>query len=787
MNRKKGNKDSNSFRYIFRYFFKLNNQRKGQVTIFIIIGLLLLFTFAAILYLTRSTAEEKLTAEGEPVVREAPTEFKPIQIYTENCLRQIGKRGLLILGEQGGYIYPELIGEYSSSNPTDSDGLNLEPLKVPYWHYNAEPNSRNKVSLASLQPKLFSRDDPGMSVEAQLSRFISERLDACLDSYSPFIRQGFEVAESPRQITVQVAPVSVNVLMETKLEAARGPSEHTFDQFFIKIPLELSRYYQLAAKITQAEKNYSFLERQGLDLIEIYSGVDPEKLPPTYDFRAGFGGIYWTADDVERKMTSLLATHIPMLRFLGSANMFDYQFPVSDLSPVYQANYDNMVLALDGGEGLSISFDYFNWPIYLHLTEDHSIGPQELLFTNTVSSFPQFTLAMQRYRNYYDVSYPVLISIQDGQALDGEGFSFNFALESNLRNNWIVEDGGETIKLPQAANSMVCDENKRNTELVKTIVVDSFSGEELEAVRIGLTIPEEKDCFIGQTDEHGELEAKYPLVSGGVVNFIKDDYLTNFYPIDTYAFREEPGLIGYAIAGFLEEVVPMHQFRMINVSVKKAAVEKCINGHCYFSHSLLSHSQFTAGEVVHSYQPAGLDSTHKWVFTGVKQSLSPDETATLSLERVSGNTPGVNEGFRSMAVVAGSQTSPIELVPGIYKVSGNLVKNGMVIFPAEERCIEATVIPVVWEPEECFDIEEMVLDSFMGGVIEWDEEGSYFEITPEQLYTSRELTFYILSQNILNVPEEAHQRVIEDLQVVGQLGNISKMPGIRQSLEPRFS
>ena len=57
-------------------------------------------------------------------------------------------------------------------------------------------------------------------------------------------------------------------------------------------------------------------------------------------------------------------------------------------------------------------------------------------------------------------------------------------------------------------------------------------------------------------------------------------------------------------------------------------------------------------------------------------------------------------------------------------------------------------------------------------------------ITPEQLYGSEELTVYVLTFNPYAVPEQAHLRVIEDLQVMGQLGNFSQI--LRDELEPTF-
>src|SRR3989338_4190797 len=100
--------------------------KRGQITIFILVGVIILFAIAAVLYITKTSATEQFTAESEPVIATVPQEFQPLNSYTEKCLEDTAVQGLRILGQQGGYIYPELVGEFSASAPTDADGLDLD-------------------------------------------------------------------------------------------------------------------------------------------------------------------------------------------------------------------------------------------------------------------------------------------------------------------------------------------------------------------------------------------------------------------------------------------------------------------------------------------------------------------------------------------------------------------------------------------------------------------------------------------------------------------------------------
>ncbi|MBI2661860.1 hypothetical protein HYX11_00180 [Candidatus Woesearchaeota archaeon] len=784
--------DSNRFLKIFREIFTNNftnkQGRRGQVTVFIIMGIIILFSVAAIIYFTKVAAIQKIVEEKEPTIAVVPQEFQPIQIYTENCLKQIGKQGLQVLGEQGGYIYPELVGKFSGSKVTDTDGIDLQPLKVPYWHYNIKVNSEAEVLYSSLRPKLYFAEDEEMSVEAQLNRFINEKLNDCLKDYKAFDEQGFVVEErSGQEVKVSVGESGVGFLLSKEMAVTKGNSKQEMNQFYVKIPIKLKQMYETAVEITEVEQNYSFLERQALDLIAAYSGVNSNKLPPmeaaTFEIMPK---VYWVETDVKENLRGLLISHVPMLRYLGGDNFYRYDYPqnknevVTDLRDLYQKNYDNMILPLEKGKGLNVNFDYFGEDLYFDMNDNNGrIEP-----SNNGVSFGKLQFNSQHYFDTYDVSYPVLVTLSDAKAFDGEGFNFVFALESNIRNNQIPVSGyKQPALLGDIGKSMVCDYSKRNTQLVKTIVVDSSTLKPIEGVQIGFSIPNDDDCVIGETNDRGELNSKYPAVYGGVTSFMKEDYLTHFYPVDTYKFKEQRGIIGYALASGREErIVPLHKFKMINVTVKKKMLEKCIkNGddeQC-FAQGIFGNT----GEVLYSYEPQVLEETHEWKYADAARNLGEKETATIILNKVADIIPGaVSDDFTATVMVNGAGESEIELVPGIYSVTGLLMDNEEIVISEEERCGGNVLYKLIGA--DCITFDETTLDTMLTGQVDWMEKGVYWMVTPEQLYGSQEITFYVVSYDERNVPEEEHKRVLEDLQVMGQLGNISKK--VRSSLEPTF-
>jgi hypothetical protein len=398
---------------------------------------------------------------------------------------------------------------------------------------------------------------------------------------------------------------------------------------------------------------------------------------------------------------------------------------------------------------------------------------------------------VQRYRTSYDVSYPVLVTLRDPQALDGQGYTFAFALESNIRNNQPAE-ADSTLPPPRAIfeKSMLCDSNKRSTGNLRLTVVDSETLEPLDHVGIAFTVPGQATCPMGWTDEQGVLETPYPAVYGGVLNFMKKDYLMSFYPIDTYPLKGKDAAIGYVDSTTTgnAEPIPLHKYKNILVTVKKKNIEKCIvdsddERQCYYGDTLLGGN----GVKVFSAKVQlddDTEETHEWYYTGVTQPLEDNEQAIFTLKLVRDVRERIfHDEISTVIIVNGDEPFEARLVPGVYEVNGQLIKNEEVVIPEEERCGGGIVFDI---GEECVTIEQTEMEQFPAGSILWNSSRTYLTITPEQLYGSSELVLYIPYQHIENVPVEEHVRVMEDMQLMGKMMDISQMDEVRESLEPTF-
>ena len=197
------------------------------------------------------------------------------------------------------------------------------------------------------------------------------------------------------------------------------------------------------------------------------------------------------------------------------------------------------------------------------------------------------------------------------------------------------------------------------------------------------------------------------------------------------------------------------------------------------------------------------------------------------MERVAGfNNEIIEDDFVVTMGVSGNNTQNVNLVPGIYKVSGYVSLNNEVIIPKEERCSRYDIL--LWESEKCFDIDEIIMDQYVTGNLEWNTKTTYLTITPEDLYTSNELTFYLPTQDILSIPLQLKgkksvvtvesgveaaftvygavstvenvvnysgdgdeyaipTRIVEDMQIPARISDVANEPEMRAALNPKFS
>ncbi|MBN2421245.1 hypothetical protein JXB27_03120 [Candidatus Woesearchaeota archaeon] len=722
---------------------KLMN-RKSQLTIFIIIGIVLLFSTALILYIKEqvSPIEETLTI----VMEEVPTEAQPVQFYITDCLKQIMIEAAVIAGSQGGFIETAGI-HFNSEDPTSAEGIELFPgseTKIPYWQYMDSSNTCTECTFKSKQPVLYRRMGQD-SLEDQFDRFIEARMPVCLAEFYPFAEQ-LSVKTGEMKVKTTITKTSIFVQAEYPVTLIfKNGVQQKMSKFGTQIQVGLGKMYELAVELARQQSSNNFLGFFAINLVDIYGGPSEEKLPPIADttLLSSEPAATWMLSEVKEKIEDRLAIYVEGLQVRGTTNYIGNLYQGD--SEMARGIYHFFILPLNRTYQTDANFRYSDiWPIYLKITPSKGeyIAPDSATILNPFLSF----LGIKQYKFAYDISYPVLITLRDDNGLEGEPFTFNFAMEANVRNNEPMLVDSSIITSPErTAPSLVCDPRNFNSPGAEITVSNSITKVPVENAQIYYSFGSES-CFLGTTkmeDGKAVLETKMPVGIGTLI-VTHEDYASTSKPFSTTGKQQQKTDI------------------LLNPSV--AVKVKLFKVPIFKTYS------------------AGFPITSKWIPGSVVEGLDYGEEAVVTFTKIKENT-AEDDFFAVAKFESGSNTQEISITPGKYQITGTLVDSKLTIIPSEEVCAPDDWYDVFGAGEEkCEIIPESSFDKFPKGGVEI----SSFEIKPETLGVSNTMNIYLLS-----VPDgytrDANGRtnlLHEDLEQMGKAEEYSST--YYELIKPRF-
>jgi hypothetical protein len=696
--------------------------RKGQITVFIVLGIVILISVLGYLFLIRSS--EELAEREIPVIKEVPLELRPINNYIEWCIEEIGVSGLKRLGEQGGYIDPRGLGmTVNSMNPTESDAVEFFPgvdMAVPYWFHMRSANTcAGMCAFAYGMPNLY-RNQGEPSVEGQLDEFLEDNLESCLQDWEYFKEQGYSVdVRGSLDVSTLVLEREVGFYVKYPLRFTREGTTHEIDEFLVRVPLNMKSIFEQAMLVTNLQAEYNYVEKQVLNLLVGFSGVNSDRLPPMAASDFGIGpGVVWSKTQVKELVVQMLSSYIQAMQVWGSRDYHAVELGGDELSEGL-FNSGMLVYSDENDPMLSVGFNYLDvWPVYFDLNCQGEVCRPE-----TVGATVILPIGIQRYNFLYDLSYPVLVSISDPEALDMKGYEFQFMLEGNIRDNAPLN--GSYVPLVSAIGveeSMLCDADKRNSGPVALRARDAASGELLDGVEVMYSCAEES-CPMGASSE-GVLETQFPVCLGGIVSFIKEGYLGKAQWLSTELEEEQ------------EVEVSLYPLNTLEMEVEKFKVVK------------------SGGWSVRS-NPVMLDDR---------------ETATITLERVG----ELGDEAHSVTLQYTNDEAPVEvsLAPGTYRITAQVLLDDTVTFLPDERCEGS------WWHEECFNIPEepVHIEPFPSGGLEAE-----YTFTLDEVQRDR-MTLYVINPDVAGIP--IGNRVIEDMEQAGKVAEYSA--AYKNMLRPKF-
>ena len=206
--------------------YNKNMKRRGQVTIFVIIGILIV-ALGILIYIFYPKLQSTLGFGDE----------RP-SVYLQKCIEEKVSESVEILSSQGGSIEPENYYLYKDD-------------KIEYLCYNEE------YYLPCIMQKPMLKN----SIEEEIKKNIEDDFATCLKNmYESFKKRGYQVKREAGEIGIELLPNIISLYFEGKIVLTKGEDVKTYDSAKVVITNNLYEMISIANSILNWEATYGDAE-----------------------------------------------------------------------------------------------------------------------------------------------------------------------------------------------------------------------------------------------------------------------------------------------------------------------------------------------------------------------------------------------------------------------------------------------------------------------------------------------------------------------------------------------
>jgi hypothetical protein len=429
--------------------------KKGQVTLFIILAILIVGIIGGFAFYRYGVAK-------------VPTRFEPIEQYFLDCIKVRLEEGASLLGQRGGFMSLPVFEPGSEEWPT-SNVLGFVGDSIPYWFY-VSGNGIMKEKVPTIS-----------DMESGLAGYLEDTLPLC--DFSDFFDKGYDVSLDVTKASVDIreskitADVSADLIMAFDEDKAEASSHAT------EITSKLGKFYNLALRVYNKEKQETFLENLTVDMLYLYA--------PTTDSEISCSPKIWLLENVSQELKAAFENNFLFL------------------SPNARQKY----FVLDVSTDEDVRFLYNKeWPTKIYAPSDNGMLVAKPL--GTQQGLGVLGFCFLPYHFVYDINFPILVQIYD----EKEFFQFpvNVIVRGN-RPRQALEGTAVEIKEESAC---------RYKNTLGTVATYDSSLNPIEADIQFKCFSE--TCNVGGTKISGdeaELQALFPQCVNGIVIASKEGYV----------------------------------------------------------------------------------------------------------------------------------------------------------------------------------------------------------------------------------------------------------------------
>lgn len=475
-------------------------KKRGQITLFIVVGIVILFAVGFVLYVASLQTQSKLFASKE----------SEIQQFIGVCLEETAKEGITRIGVTGGYLdIPQQISLNERSY--FSFGTRIEP-KIPLWYYRGEPRAPTKEFIGE-----------------EISKYVVSNINSCIGNFDVF-KQKYAISQLGNvtaETTISDTDVVIKLNYPLELEEKQTGVKTQLDSVARTMDVKLGRMYDMAIDILNTENRKTFFENATMDL-----------LASNKDFP--FTLMEFSCTPKIWKKTQLIELAKNMIYYnIQKTTVQGNKMKLFNSDDTYAKN--NFVLKLNNVyNDIGAAFVYSKSSrLELHVRPND----REVLVSNVgrppgILKIVPFCINTHHFT--YDIEYPLLATLRDDSAFSNTGFVFNFAFPVTINHN-----AGDKTDFPitMFESPDVSYDFCTTTEEtpVDIRVRDAFTFEEIYKANVQYKCVK-YSCDLGQTDAKTgiyRLFAKLPSAcTNGLLTATMDGYLDGSTVYDGSGFAE---------------------------------------------------------------------------------------------------------------------------------------------------------------------------------------------------------------------------------------------------------
>jgi len=435
---------------------KKGQNKRAQVTIFIIIAVIIVAAVGGY-FLLRS----RITTTG------IPANLEPVYNSFLSCVEEDALVGISVLESQGGYIeLPEF--EPGSGYMPFASQLDFLGNPIPYWYYV----SGNNVQKEQVPSKT--------SMEEQLADYIESKVRGCL--LDDFYEQGYLVTMGEPEANIDIRDEEVEINLDMSLALERANDTAIVSDHNILVKSFLGKLYSEARTIYEYEQDTLFLENYGIDTLRLYAPVDGVEMSCSPEI--------WNAEEVFDELEQAIEANTLALKVEGG------DFDLAQRENRY------FVVPISGVESNVLFLNSRNW------SHSFEVSPSQesIMIAKPVGNQPgigALGFCYVPYHFVYDVNYPVLVQVYQGEEI------FQFPLAVVIQGN-----------LPrEALDTSAVDVPKSDLcEYKNTLVEVNTYDTSLNPIAANITFQCFGEiCNIGEIDETGTITTMFPQCVNGFV------------------------------------------------------------------------------------------------------------------------------------------------------------------------------------------------------------------------------------------------------------------------------